>query len=217
MMRVFGLIALMVGCGGTASDVTSDDLAIESSGDADTSTHIDSGDVHQDDSQNTDTGISNGGLAEDCHAAIADWPSAYSTLEAQVVAATNAARAIAQDCGEEGWFEPAGPVTLDPALQCAARYHSVWMSETGQFSHDSPGGDLGEDPWERMDGANFEGFGVGENIAAGGKDPIDVVQRWIDSDGHCANLMNPDATLIGVGFSESSDIYGSYWTQNFGL
>jgi uncharacterized protein YkwD len=89
------------------------------------------------------------------------------------------------------------------------------MAETGNFEHESPGGDLGEDPWERMTNAGFTGTEVGENIAAGYDSPEAVVAGWMDSDGHCSNIMNGAATLIGVGYYRGGGYY-HYWTQDFG-
>jgi uncharacterized protein YkwD len=55
---------------------------------------------------------------------------------------------------------------------------------------------------------------MGENIAMGQRTPEEVVQGWIDSPGHRANMLNPDFKAIGVG--DSSDKSGSiYWTQQF--
>ncbi|RME23812.1 MAG: CAP domain-containing protein, partial [Deltaproteobacteria bacterium] len=154
-------------------------------------------------------------LSEACHPDIADWPEAWARYEEQVVELTNQARAEGQDCGSYGVYPPAGPVSMDPAIQCAARYHSLWMAENNVFDHYSTGGDLGDDPWTRMANAGFTGSPTGENIAAGYRSPAEVVQGWIDSDGHCANLMNADATLIGVGYAEGGS-YGTYWTQDYG-
>ena len=108
-----------------------------------------------------------------------------------------------------------GPLTMEAHLQCAARYHSYWMAENDVFEHESPGGNLGDDPWERMTAAGYPGFGVGENIAAGYADPTSVVAGWMDSDGHCSNILNGDATEIGVGYYAGGS-WGTYWTQDFG-
>lgn len=153
--------------------------------------------------------------AEDCHPDVADWPTASAALEDQVVELVNRERARGADCGSYGRYAAAGPLTMEPHLRCAARYHSLWMAETGIFSHDSPGGDLGADAWSRMSNAGFTGAAVGENIAAGYGTAAAVIAGWMDSDGHCANIMSPSATLIGVGYVAGGS-YGSYWTQDFG-
>lgn len=152
---------------------------------------------------------------EDCHPELEGWRGAWASKEDQVVELINEARATPTDCGSYGTYAAAGPVEMEANLRCASRYHSLWMAQTNSFSHESPGGDLGEDPWERIDSTAFDGFAVGENIAAGYDGARGVVEGWLDSDGHCANLMNPDATLTGVGYYAGGS-YGHYWTQNFG-
>ena len=166
-----------------------------------------------------DSGNSGGGSAdasEACDPQIQDWPRDWASYEEQVVTLTNQARARGANCHSEGTFGPADPVSMDPYLRCAARYHSLWMKQTEVFDHYSPGGNLGGDPWERMAEAGFAGFGTGENIAAGYATPDEVVQGWLDSDGHCANIMNPESTRIGVGYVAGGS-YGTWWTQDYGM
>lgn len=70
---------------------------------------------------------------------------------------------------------------------------------------------------QRAQAAGFEGGFVGENIAAGQVSPQAVVQDWVESPGHCVNLMNPRYRYIGVGYvHQDGDRYGHYWVQNFG-
>jgi uncharacterized protein YkwD len=149
------------------------------------------------------------------HPDLAAWPAPWTAVHDPVVTEINAVRARGANCGTEGRFAAAGPVTMDPDLRCAARYHSMWMRDTDTFEHESPGGDLGDDPWERIGATGFGGSPTGENIAAGYADAASVVAGWVDSDGHCANLMNPDATLTGVGYARGGT-YTHWWTQNFG-
>lgn len=153
--------------------------------------------------------------AEACHPDVEGWPSAWATLEEQVLTLVNAERAKGADCGSYGNFAKAGPLKMEDNLRCAARYHSLWMAQTDTFSHESPGGDLGDDPWERIASTDFAGFAVGENIAAGYGSAQQVMDGWMASDGHCSNIMNGSATLIGVGLYEGGS-YGTWWTQDFG-
>jgi uncharacterized protein YkwD len=75
----------------------------------------------------------------------------------------------------------------------------------------------GNGPGWRLTQAGYAGGGWGENIAAGYPDPTAVVQGWLDSDGHCANMLNPAFSLIGVGYAyDGGSSYGHYWTQTFG-
>jgi uncharacterized protein YkwD len=57
---------------------------------------------------------------------------------------------------------------------------------------------------------------VGENIAVGVETPEDVVQGWLDSPGHCANIMAPGFTEMGIAFVvDRKSEAGIYWTQVF--
>jgi uncharacterized protein YkwD len=67
--------------------------------------------------------------------------------------------------------------------------------------------------------AGFVGSGGGENIALGQPTPEIVMEDWMASDGHCANIMRAAFDTIGVGYFPGSGERGSpnnYWTQNFG-
>ena len=82
------------------------------------------------------------------------------------------------------------------------------MSLNNYFSHTNLDG---ESPGDRVDLAEYNWSRWGENIAAGQVSPQHVVDAWMNSDGHCANIMSPNFTEIGVGFHEVN-----YWTQVFG-
>jgi uncharacterized protein YkwD len=105
-------------------------------------------------------------------------------------------------------------VSPHPALTRSARGHSRDMAVRDYFDHRSP---EGHGPMQRAQAAGFEGGFVGENIAAGYRSPRDVVQGWMDSPGHCLNVMEPRYRFLWVGyFFEGGDKMGHYWTQNFG-
>jgi uncharacterized protein YkwD len=85
------------------------------------------------------------------------------------------------------------------------------------FSHDSPDGPLGDDPWERIVNSGYGGSATGENIGAGYATPTDVVEGWMESDGHCANIMSAGSNRIGVGYAYvSGSEWTRYWTLTFG-
>jgi uncharacterized protein YkwD len=86
------------------------------------------------------------------------------------------------------------------------------MMQTGTFDHDSPGGPLGDDMAERISNTGYSWSYIGENIAQGYTSPESVVQGWMDSDGHCSNIMAADFEEIGVGYMGRDN----YWTQDFG-
>ncbi len=149
-------------------------------------------------------------------AAIADWEPEWVQFEEEVLLLVNEFRSQPADCGVEGEFAAAAPLTMDPVLRCSARLHSVDMFERDFFAHETP---EGVDPFERMAEAGFVGSGGGENIALGQTTPEEVMIAWMESDGHCANVMRAEFATIGVGFHPGAGQRGAannYWTQNFG-
>jgi uncharacterized protein YkwD len=151
-------------------------------------------------------------------AATEGWDPAWASFEEEVLRLTNEARAMGADCGTGGSFGPAEPLTMNPTLRCAARLHSADMGEQGFFAHE---GLDGRTPFDRMADAGYVGRTMGENIAKGQQSPAEVVAGWMDSDGHCSNIMNPSFTEIGIGYwegpADNQFFNGNkLWTQNFG-
>jgi uncharacterized protein YkwD len=149
-------------------------------------------------------------------AAVADWDPDWVQFEEQVLLLVNEARSQPADCGSEGRFAAAGPVVMNAELRCSARLHSLDMFERHYFGHTNPDG---LDPFERMAAAGFHGAGAGENIAVGQTSPEQVMRSWMESDGHCANVMRPKFALLGVGYHPGAGGRGlgsNFWTQNFG-
>jgi uncharacterized protein YkwD len=103
------------------------------------------------------------------------------------------------------------PVQASRGLSALAGAYSRDMAERGFFSHTDPDG---ASPWDRAAKAGVEGLAA-ENIARGQADAQAVMESWMNSDGHRANILNCDYTRLGVGvhFAEG----GPYWTQNFGF
>ncbi len=143
---------------------------------------------------------------------VADWAPAWAQLELDVLVIVNQVRSQGANCGTKGAFGPAGPLTMDPALRCAARKHSADMAARNFFDHTNPDGQA---PWDRMSAAGYMWSKAGENIAAGSPDAQGTMSQWMGSDGHCANIMSPDFKDIGVGYSTGGQ-YGHLWTQVFG-
>jgi uncharacterized protein YkwD len=152
----------------------------------------------------------------DLCSAVADWDPEWVELEEEVLLLVNEFRSQPADCGAEGQFAAAAPLTMNPILRCSSRLHSLDMYERDYFEHDTPDG---IDPFERMAEAGFVGSGGGENIALGQSTPEEVMAAWMDSDGHCANVMRAAFDTIGVGYHPGAGQRGigsNYWTQNFG-
>ena len=102
------------------------------------------------------------------------------------------------------------PLSKSEKLCEVAEDHSIDMSRRNFFSHTNPDG---ESPYDRMGDRGIKYSFAGENIAKGQSTPVAVVQAWMSSDGHRANILNPKFKNIGVGFCGIS--YGYVWTQCF--
>jgi len=143
---------------------------------------------------------------------VADWDPAWSAKEEEIVELVNELRATGTTCGAYGAIGPSGPLVMHPALRCAARKHSKDMVDREFFDHINPDG---EGPGDRFRHAGYSGSKGSENIAMGTHGPSQTVDQWLASDGHCANMMNPGFSEIGVGFYPASQLQG-LWTQAFG-
>ncbi|GAA0584514.1 CAP domain-containing protein [Streptomyces crystallinus] len=105
------------------------------------------------------------------------------------------------------------PLADDTHLASAAQAYSADMAARGFYSHTSP---EGLEPWDRARAAGAAHRGIGENIACGQRTAAEVVEGWMNSPGHRANILKPDFTHLGVGFAGGGRA-GTYWTQLFGL
>ncbi|MFF1419474.1 CAP domain-containing protein [Streptomyces sp. NPDC058280] len=128
-------------------------------------------------------------------------PSAPSSAEAAVLTLVNEERAKA-GCA---------PLQADAGLGGLAQDFSDDMAARGFFDHTDPDG---KTPWDRADAAGVTGLG-GENIARGQATAQAVMDSWMNSEGHRANILNCDYTRLGVGVHTGSG--GPWWTQDFGF
>jgi uncharacterized protein YkwD len=103
-------------------------------------------------------------------------------------------------------------VTANSTLTSVARAHSADMAKRGYFSHTNPDG---ASPFDRMRAAGYNGRLMGENIAAGYRTAAAVMDGWMNSSGHRANILKCGYREIGIGFVTGGS-YGTYWTQVFG-
>ena len=127
-----------------------------------------------------------------------DQVSEVSSFEDQVVQLTNAER------NKQGL----APLTLDIELSKVAEDKSKDMQQNNYFSHTSP---TYGSPFDMMKSYGINYKSAGENIAMGQRSPEEVVQAWMNSEGHRKNIMSSSFTHIGVGHIEE----GNYWTQMF--
>ena len=93
-------------------------------------------------------------------------------------------------------------------LSRVARFKSQDMKDNNYFSHTSP---VYGSPFEMMKNFGISYRSAAENIAKGQSSPQAVVNAWMNSSGHRANILNSSFTEIGVGYVKS----GNYWTQMF--
>jgi uncharacterized protein YkwD len=134
-------------------------------------------------------------------------------VQARVLALVNEARAKPQRCGAQV-FAAVPPLRINPALYGIANAHAADMARYSYFSHTGRDGSTVDG---RATRAGYPWRAIGENIAAGQMTVDTVVQGWINSPGHCANIMSPAFREMGAAFvvnTESSQ--GIYWAQVFG-
>ncbi len=125
----------------------------------------------------------------------------------------NALRASGASCGSRGAFAPALPLRWNALLTRAAAAHTADMAANDYFSHTSADG---RSMVDRVDATGYAWSSLGENIAAGYATVDSVIDGWIHSDGHCANLMNPAFDEVGLACvaGAAGSRYGRYWTQD---
>ncbi|QQK74466.1 sporulation protein [Salicibibacter cibarius] len=124
-----------------------------------------------------------------------------SEFEQEVVRLTN----------EEREAQGLEPLEAHEELAEVAAVKSEDMRDNNYFSHESP---THGSPFEMISDHGIDFTVAGENIAAGQPSPEQVVEAWMDSEGHRANILNDDFTHIGIGHVEGGS-YGEYWTQMF--
>ncbi|RJF73907.1 hypothetical protein D3875_19690 [Deinococcus cavernae] len=164
-------------------------------------------------------------------AALASYPSAYidfpitvtatiptptsptTTFAQRVLELTNAARAQARTCGTTT-YAATTPLVYNALLEKAAQGHATDMATKNYFSHTSQDGRTFA---QRISDTGYAWRTIGENIAAGQSTPESVVSGWLQSPGHCANIMNPAFKELSVGYAyNTSSSYRYYWVQDFG-
>ncbi len=127
------------------------------------------------------------------------------------------------------------PLKCVSELMSSSHLHSVAMAERNFFAHCDL--DTKKLPWTRMQDAGYYYSWAGENIAAGYSSPASVMNGWMNSSGHRANILNVNFREMGAGYyyypqdtpdtrldsngdctadGQASGSYYRYWTQNFG-
>ncbi len=136
-------------------------------------------------------------------------------FSATLLARINQLRASGATCGARGAFAPATALAWAGPLTQASEGHSQDMATANYFAHASADGRTLAD---RVNATGYVWSTLGENIAAGYATVDSVMDGWIASDGHCANLMNPNFSQVGVACiaGATGSAYNTYWTMDLG-
>ena len=131
-------------------------------------------------------------------------------LASRALQLVNEVRARGARCGERS-FGPAPPVKLSGTLATVAFGHANDMAAHNYFEHQ----DLaGRSPADRVRAVGYQEKLVGENIAYGAKSAEEVVQGWLESPGHCENIMDPRFAEMGIAYAAGqASKHGLYWVQ----
>lgn len=101
------------------------------------------------------------------------------------------------------------PLKMSEELRSIANLKAKDMAENNYFDHNSP---TYGSPFQMLQNFGVHYSAAGENIAAGQRSPEEVMNSWLNSSGHRANILNKNFTELGVGYYEGGK-YGTYWTQ----
>jgi uncharacterized protein YkwD len=140
--------------------------------------------------------------AGDC-APDAGWPATRPDLAAQVVDLINAHRA---EMGLDA-------LEVSPTLTAAATWKARHMAAYGYLAHDDPGPPVQRPASDRMAACGYPSATWGENIAMGYTTPQAVVDGWLASPGHRANIERADYVATGVAMAGTEQ---AYWAESFG-
>ncbi|WP_414550725.1 CAP domain-containing protein [Anabaena sp. CCY 0017] len=144
-------------------------------------------------------------------ASVAQAQQTQNSVSNQVIQLVNQARSQGRVCGNKR-FNAASQVSTNSSLNNAAQVHSSDMAARKKMSHTgSNGSSLGQ----RATQAGYQWRAIAENVAAGQKSPSEVVQAWLKSPGHCANIMNSNYNEGGVSAVRGGDGL-LYWTMMYG-
>jgi uncharacterized protein YkwD len=132
-----------------------------------------------------------------------------SMLTNRALELVNRVRSKGTHCGDE-LFGPAPPVHLSGTLDDVALGHASDMAEKNYFEHVDP---AGHSPADRVRAVGYQEKLVGENIAYGPESVDEVVKGWLDSPGHCENIMDPRFAEMGIALAPGRAKHGLYWVQ----
>ncbi|MEF2966889.1 CAP domain-containing protein [Paenibacillus sp. M1] len=158
-----------------------------------------------DDSANADDSANSGNTNNSGNTGTSD-NSGSNTQQGTLNAGSEFAAEVINLVNQERAKQGLKPLAADEELNNMALAKAKDMSQNNYFDHTSP---TYGSPFQMMSQFGISYSYAGENIAMGQKTPADVVNAWMNSEGHRANILNANYTLIGVGY------YNGYWAQEF--
>lgn len=136
---------------------------------------------------------------------IADEEAVTGSSRQKLLKLVNDARAEGCRCGGR-YYKPVPPVKWNNQLERAAKKHSRYMQQRNILSHAGRGG---SDAGSRISKEGYNWMSYGENVAAGYPTEEAAIKGWLNSKGHCKNIMSGKFKEMGVARS------GTFWTQVF--
>ena len=126
-------------------------------------------------------------------------------------AVSSYASEVADIVNQERTSQGLSPLSYDSQLAELAQKKAEDMAENGYFSHQSP---TYGSAFDMMNEAGISYRSAGENIARGQRTPEAVMDSWMNSSGHRANILSSSYSSVGVGYAEDEN-GTAYWVQMF--
>ena len=133
------------------------------------------------------------------------------TETAEAADVTQQAKEVLQLVNKERTARGLKALTLSEKLTNVATVKAQDMADKGYFDHTSP---TYGSPFDMLQRFGVKYSSAGENIAAGQKDAAEVMNSWMNSSGHRANILNANYEQIGIGYVTGGK-WGTYWVQLF--
>jgi uncharacterized protein YkwD len=201
------LLAVLAACGGGTGDTTATSQSVDATTAAAASV---AGTTSASPTASTPTSTSAPPSSASLPAAAT---CALGGFQQQVLGRVNQARASGRMCGST-MFKAVAPLAWNALLFNAAAGHAQDMAANNYFSHVSQDGRTFS---QRIGAAGYTGSAIGENIAAGQASVDEVMDSWLQSPGHCENIMNGSYTEVAVACaSNDASAYRQYWVMELG-
>jgi uncharacterized protein YkwD len=131
-----------------------------------------------------------------------------------VAAPSEVATAVVDLTNAERTRSGLAALTANARLMQAAQLHAEQLAQAGRLDHVLPNATYPR-PEDRLAAVSYRWQAYAENVAFGQRTAAEVVNGWMQSAGHRANIMNPTYTEMGAGYAR--DASGrAYWVQVFG-